>query len=1230
VLLLAWSVNVGCQCGTKIINEEIEIIAENSGEQFISIDSLEITQEPKSEENLSVDNYEITSDASVSENIQEYSLIPDQNIQELDLQEIPSDFGFQGPRYHFRVRSKLEDTVPPKLIEVRIQPQKIKAGNTFEISISVGTDLSDVTNAQVTLSSPNNIHSLYVDTTYHPSRKLFIATPRIPIYAEGGIWSISRLNLMDGARLPSVYLGTQPPLQGVSLEVVSEQEDIKPPTLKKIALAKDKLKAGEDLDFWVEAEDPGFGISSVEAYAQPTQGGQRIVGRTLYDPIKQRYFGFFAIPPDTKEEKWIVSGVDLADLAENRAFIGGQDPLIQDLKFEVIVSNNGQQPNIDTKPPEIMSAWLEPLDVEDGEPIRLYVDVNDDLSGVRWVRTAVADPKGQIKFQFDLQFNAATGLWEGTGAVPAFSSSGIWRIKYIEAIDRAGNVHKLEDDTLMQLPFLSMERMKQQVEHLSVIVSAHSQTQDREQPEIKGFNLAPGVVKAGSGVRVYTRLEDPGGSGVASASCTFRGPDVNWRKQTILTYNSDTGFFEGNLMFESSDPAGYWWVSGCFLQDRNGNTRSVAGWMLEKLPKLDISRATSKASSDRFVVEVKDTIATPSKPNPPIMLGFHLSPGVITGSGSIRFFAKLESKSNSDTQSGICEFRAVRTRLDYTEQIGRLSAQLKFNPATTLWEAEIAIPKEAVRGLWWIQECIWQDNFGNQFTLRNSALTSLPALKLTDISVPLANDHREFELLDTQGSPDQTVPKLHAVNIAPQKREAGQSVRVFVKADDNDKITSAFCSLKPPAVEPPFSAYGAAHLLWNPQNDLWEGNFQISSKAYTGVWSIAGCQLLDATGNRFKADAEYIHKITKLDISSILQIKMSKQTEFQVLNTGSLKLNGPVATEIKWLPEAKVQADHSIALQINAAPNDFNILRVEGRLESSLKKQSRYVVLQPNSATQLWETVVHFPKDSENGKWNIIRLELYDLGGNIQTYQADHPMLAKAELQVFGGVPSSDVTPPSVKKIISSQAAVLAGDPVRWSAEIVDDLIGVQSASIELVSPQKKIRSFATLTWNPATEFWEGEMLIPLYAEDGVWKVSSFSAIDYAGNTVTLDAQHSVLQNISIAVRGTRPQIDTQPPTVQLISIVPTKVSPSEHIRVIVEAQDDISGIADISVQIHSPKSERILFLNLQHNPATNRYESTLSIPINVPSGVWNIHQIAIRDQAGNSRIISKGDPFLP
>lgn len=1239
-LVFAWmfvTLAPGCDCGGQVIIGEGERVTpgEGGGTEAVPTEpGKELGPEqapPEAGPEPTEPGQEPQTDAA--ESLPEEVPEPPPESTDGDTPELPADEVFNGPRFHFRVNTATEDTVPPKLLKIEFTPKSVKAGELVRVDMSVGVDLSDVTNAQITIAGPKSLHSVYVDTSYHPSRKVFTAMVRIPPRSEPGDWFVQRVTLQDGAGRPSVYTDSQAPAKGVTFSVTSADADTQGPKLTKISLEKKTVNGGETLMVQLEAEDTGVGITDIEITAEPKAGGAQLRTRVLYNPIAKEFVGLFRIPKDTQAGAWNVTRVDLSDFLYNRTSFNAQDPLLSGLSFDVKNTTTSATP--DTTKPNVVSAWLEPNIVNDGEQIRVIVNANDATngSGIASVRATIANPVGAIRFQFDLRQNSSTGFWEGTGRVPKYSIGGIWRLAAIVVRDQAGNSITVENDDLYKLlPYLTAKERSDRKANLTLQAKETTPAPDRKEPALTGLNLAPGTIKAGEAMRVYAQINDPGGSGISSASCTLTGPlGRNNRKSALLSYNSDTGFFEGTVSFAEDDAVGDWWISGCFIQDKSGNSASYAGWAITKFQALDISRATSNASSDPYVLKVTASGSTPSKDTTaPTMQSFHIAPGVLQGGGLIRVFAKVDDANGSGVASGSCEFKTIQGLGLGFNEVTSLSAFMEFNPATGYWEADLRVPPQAIKGDWWLQTCRWTDNEGNEKIVDATEAASLTALSLSHISITPSNHHLKFTLQPSTGTKDTQAPTVTAVNIAPSDAVGGDSIRVYLKASDNVGIGSAFCSLKPSLFEAPFSSYGAAQLSYNPANQLWEGNYRFSPKVFAGFWSLAGCQVVDEGGNRYNGGPEEMRGLQVENLSSILGAKLPKRTTFTMNNPTTLDRTPPEAQKIRWLPSTQVTAGQGAVLQVEATDKGLGILRIEVMVQSPSGQQSEFGNLPYNLATQAFEGVIRFPSDAETGKWKVVKLDLYDLGGNIKNYTAQDTFLDKTQIQVVGGTPSADKKPPEVLSVKASRTVVLAGESVRWAAEITDDLSGVAGANLELVSPTKGLRASAFLQYNPATKKWEGESTLPLNGEDGVWKVTRFSARDNASRFTALDQNSTLLKALSVTVRNSQTQSDTEAPTIQNLSIAPATINAGERARIMVEAKDNSSGVAGVSVILESANKERLYFLELTLNPATKRWGVNHPINIDAPGGLYEVTSITLRDHAGNSKTISKGDPFLP
>ncbi|MCB9639317.1 MAG: Ig-like domain repeat protein [Myxococcales bacterium] len=1202
-----------CRCGEVLPPQEGQV--EQTTKEDAGLQEKEPTQEQSLPEESTV---EITSEKQ--EQPKEISPEPTKESSPED----PIDGGPSKAQLSFRVLSKTEDIVPPRLKQIKISPNPVKAGEIIVVEMETENDLSGVIAAQITLASPNAKHSLYLSTSFNPSLQRFVGRIRIPAYVESGTWIATRATLQDQAGNPTVYQAMQAPLSGTTLVVQAGQEDVDAPTLQGLTLLAQQAKAGEELGLWLQVSHDPSGIKQIQISASGDQGGY-LSATAFYHPQRKRYEAYLSIPKTGPDGKWSITQVQLEDLAENRFFVSAQDPLLMQKDFTVSGSTAPPPPSTDQEAPEIQGLHLSKNEFNVGELLSIAVKIEDKDSGVARGRVSITDPAGAERLFIDLSYNTSRELWEGQVQIPAFSRDGLWKIKQISATDRAGNSSSVEGTALEQLLQLP-EASNTPKNRAYGTQGTADPNADRLAPEILGIRIAPGEIQATEDARLYLALRDPGGSGIASGSCTAQGPLPGEQKRIPLQYNSDTGFYEGNFNFQKEDSLGDWWISGCYITDRAGQASSIPGWQLRSLTPLDISRATPRAGQDPFSIVRKGTPPSPpTDQQAPTLKSYQISASSISVGGYLRMYALVEDVQDPITSLN-CTFQAQKTPTSYATT--QLEISLAYRRATGRVEGEAQIPLQAIDGAWWLQRCVASDRAGNQKAYEGDALGSIPLLAVPELVSP-PQEHRGFQVQIVAGPTDQIPPTIEAAAIAPAQQVAGQPGRVFLKAQDNDEIRYAFCSIKPPAQDVPNAPYLSAQLSWNPQHMLWEGNFQIPKDAVAGDWSLSRCQVSDRSGNNVQISDEAWSKRKPLDLSGLFPVTLKKQVSIEIQQGSAPSpkdTTPPTLKALRWLPSSQAKAGDIILLEVQAEDTESGVSQVSALLQSPTQKATMWLSFQRNHATGHWESEVELPLYKEDGNWFIAQLGLYDLAGNQKTLSSSDPLLQAALLAVSGTATPTDQAPPTLVSLQRSQATLLTGESVRFIAEI-NDASPLRQAFLQVQSPsgqQQQVR----LEWNPATLRYEGDVAFALYAEAGIWKISTFVATDTFDNNLRLDQTDPRLQALSLTLRRPPQANDLIPPTLGKIMIAATQTKQGQSFRVLAEVTDQGTGVKDAQVTFLHTSGQQ-LWGQLSYNPASGLYEATVNLSETSSVGVWKISKVEISDIAGNTKTYTETDPEL-
>mgnify|MGYP000365295982 CR=1 FL=1 len=1133
-------------------------------------------------------------------------------------------------KFRFWVTSKTEDTVPPKIKSFSFSKKSIQAGESISFSIVPDTDLSGVISAQLSVQGPKKKHSYYALTSFNTSAQRFDGVIKTSRYIEPGVWKIQRISLLDAAGNPSIVLGDQPVLKGATFTVINPSADISPPVCTKVTLEKKSVVAGNKISYWLEASDKGTGLKEITLEASPSKGGSSLRSTAFYHPVSKRYQGYFFVPKDAENGGYVISRVDLSDRAENFSFLGTSDAVLKGLTFTVSGGVPSKSPPRESNPPTIHGMWISPEFPKEGDVVRIVVSVSDKGSGVRFGSGVILDPLGAQRLRFDFWHNPARKLWEAQVRVPLYSRSGWWPLDSISFSDHDGNQTQIKGEALQKISVLAKADLDKVSEHLGLQVLPAGAQLDRKPPVLKGLRIAPGEVSAGMSARVYARLEDPGGSGISSASCTFQGPNTSIRRRAVLSYNSDTGFYEGNLRFSKTDSNGRWWVSGCYLVDNNQISSSVPGFSLRRLPLLDISKVTSKASSDPFGLLVKGNTQQPvNDTKSPELLSFRIAPSAAKAGEKLMFFAKAKDDGGSGISDLSCKM--IAENKGQVNLLTDVTASLSYHSGYEMWVGTFQVPLYAMGGQWWLQSCELSDNAGNSSLFQGSTLFSLPATDISSVTNQVGKEHRGFVVTAVPPKKDTVAPKVTGIALYPPKAAPTELIRVFVKASDNVAVASGFCSMKPSISEAPNTSYGSVPLQFNSATSLWEGNFRVGRLAKEGYWSLARCFITDSSGNEVKLDENQLEKLPKIDVSGIVNPSHSKKIGFEVSGsqTPTRDQVSPEASSVAFLPADKVSAGEKMMIRVKASDKDSGVSRVSAMLSSPTGKFSEFASLERNLVSGFWEGFFSIPVYSEDGTWKLTSLTVSDRAGNRKSYSHLDALLSKKEITVSNAKTSPDKKPPELTNFSVNKKVVLAGNSVRVYAKVSDDSSGVASVSVSLLSPSKKYQTTGQLFWNAISDRWEGEVKLPKEKEDGIWSGYRFVARDHSGKSLTLNEKQTLLKSVQVKVNGSTQPKDTKPPEITNLSVLPIKAIAGKAMRIFAKVSDDLSGVKSVSLVLKHDKSGRQLWSVLEYNPATKWYERTQYIPTDAPDGAWRIDKITLEDHAGNEKIITNKDPFL-
>src|ERR1700727_167087 len=230
-----------------------------------------------------------------------------------------------------------------------------------------------------------------------------------------------------------------------------------------------------------------------------------------------------------------------------------------------------------------------------------------------------------------------------------------------------------------------------------------------------------------------------------------------------------------------------------------------------------------------------------------------------------------------------------------------------------------------------------------------------------------------------------------------------------------------------------------------------------------------------------------------------------------------------------------------------------------------------------------------------------------------------------------------DKNPPVLTSFtFSPQAVDVTNAPATISAtaQATDDLSGVTEVAVEWVSPDGTNAVGGGLGLSSGTNLngtYTSTFTIPQFVEPGTWNVAQVYVRDNAGNSKTYYQSDLQALGFPTTLQVTSTQ-DKNPPVLTSFTFSPQAVDVTNApatISATAQATDDLSGVTEVAVEWVSPDGTNAVGGGLGLSSGTNlngTYTSTFTIPQFVEPGTWNVAQVYVRDNAGNSKTYYQSD----
>ncbi len=220
--------------------------------------------------------------------------------------------------------------------------------------------------------------------------------------------------------------------------------DTTPPQVMSIDFIPNSVHDGQETVLSVVAIDDLSGVRTISgSIVSPSNGLQGFALQREGDT--NRYSSRILIPKDSPEGIWRVNYLNLTDNAGNPlslTYNGGGAPILANAQFRVVSSRP------DSAGPTLQNVWLDKGAIREGERTLVYVQADDDKSGVHLVSGVFQSPQKLARIGFGCRAPAegSGGPWVCEVTTPACLDCGDWQLEQIQLQDNANNMTTVRGD----------------------------------------------------------------------------------------------------------------------------------------------------------------------------------------------------------------------------------------------------------------------------------------------------------------------------------------------------------------------------------------------------------------------------------------------------------------------------------------------------------------------------------------------------------------------------------------------------------------------------------------------------------------------------------------------------------------------------------------------------------------------------------------------------------------
>jgi len=333
------------------------------------------------------------------------------------------------------------------------------------------------------------------------------------------------------------------------------EADVIPPQLMGVEFVPAQVQDNGETTLAAHVTDNLSGVRSVSGVISSPSGALQGFA-CQREGEGDRFVARIRVPPDAADGDWVVKYLSLSDNANNSVNINqasGQLPI--SAKFRVSSSAS------DSTPPVLRSVYLERRSMNAGDRNTVFVQAEDEKSGVSLVSGVFVSPSKQARIGFGCRPGNG-GAWECTVSPPACLDCGAWQLEQVQVQDKANNMATFRADNQIIG---------------QIVLDISGDKCDAGPPQITALAVNPMVVSNAEGGTInITAVVQDDACGVASLSgqAIPAGATSGQRIPFSFDPSSDGQNFSGRIVVPKHAAKGVWTIGWIQALDKGHNLRA--------------------------------------------------------------------------------------------------------------------------------------------------------------------------------------------------------------------------------------------------------------------------------------------------------------------------------------------------------------------------------------------------------------------------------------------------------------------------------------------------------------------------------------------------------------------------------------------------------------------------------------------------------------------------------